>query len=89
MSLPRELFSSEGAADASGALLLRCTACGGELIYFEDERFLLCPASRLRFGITEDDIPVMLMEEAVHLAPAEVEALLTRARERGLRLPAE
>lgn len=79
MSLPRELFASRGADGSSGELLLRCTACGGKLVYFEDERFLLCPTSRLRFPITEDDIPVMLVEEATQLKPAQVEALLARA----------
>ena len=87
MSLPGELFASQGADGQAGALLLRCTACGGELVHFEDERFLLCPASRLRFRITEDDIPVMLMEEAERLDPAEVAALLAQARKRGLAVP--
>jgi uncharacterized protein YbaR (Trm112 family) len=87
MSLPRELFASQGADGQPGALLLRCTACGGELVHFEDQRFLLCPASRLRFRITEDDIPVMLMEEADQLEPAEVDKLLAQARKRGLAVP--
>lgn len=81
MSLPRELFASQGADGQPGELLLRCTACGGKLMYFEDERFLLCPTSRLRFPITEDGIPVMLVEEAIQLAPAQVKALLARAPE--------
>jgi uncharacterized protein YbaR (Trm112 family) len=87
MSLPRELYASQGGDGRPGALLLRCTACSGELVHFEDERFLLCPASRLRFHITEDDIPVMLMEDADHLEPAEVDALLAQARKRGLTVP--
>lgn len=79
MSLPRELFASPGADGQPGELLLRCTACGGKLMYFVEERFLLCPTSRLRFPITEDDIPVMLAEDAIQLKPAQVEALLARA----------
>jgi uncharacterized protein YbaR (Trm112 family) len=87
MSLPRELFAFEGADGRPGALILRCTACGGELVWFEDERFLLCPTSRLRFRITEDDIPVMLLEEAERLEPGEIAALLGQARKRGLTVP--
>lgn len=87
MSLPRELYASPGADGQPGVLLLRCTACGGALVHFEDERFLLCPASRLRFRVTEDDIPVMLMEDADLLEAAEVDALLAKARERGLTVP--
>lgn len=82
MSLPRELFASQGADGQPGELLLRCTACGGKLIYFEDENFLLCATSRLRFPITEDGIPVMLVEEATQLKPAQVEALVARAPKR-------
>ena len=89
MALPRELFASQGADGQPGALLLRCTACGGELVWFEDERFLLCPTSRLRFRITEDDIPVMLMDEAERLEPSEVDALLGKARKRGLTVPGD
>jgi uncharacterized protein YbaR (Trm112 family) len=89
MPLPRELFGFEGDDGRPGALLLRCTACGGELVCFEDERFLLCPTSRLRFRITEDDIPVMLMEEAERLEQAEIDALVGRARKRGLTVPGD
>lgn len=88
MTLPRELFASPEPG-GPGEILLRCTACGGALVHFEAERFLLCPESRLRFRITEDDIPVMLMEEAEQLDAAEVEALLAQARARGLTLPAD
>lgn len=85
MPLPSELFAR--GAGQPGALLLRCTACGGELIHFAEERFLLCPASRLRFSITEDDIPVMLLDEATRLDEAEAAALLARAREQGPAVP--
>jgi uncharacterized protein YbaR (Trm112 family) len=42
------------------------------------EESLLCPASRLRYRI-EDGLPVMLVEEAERLSPAEVERLVKLA----------
>ena len=74
--------------------LWRCPKSGQPLVYFprgEDDRdpgaaFLLCPASRLRFRV-EDDVPVLLVEEAAEVAPAEVDRLVARARQLGLRVP--
>lgn len=43
--------------------ILVCPKCRGELEYREAELSLLCPACRLRYRI-EDDIPVMLIDEA-------------------------
>ncbi|MEW6486595.1 MAG: Trm112 family protein [Thermodesulfobacteriota bacterium] len=43
--------------------ILVCPQCKGELEYREAEAALLCRACRLRYRI-EDDIPVMLIEEA-------------------------
>lgn len=43
--------------------ILACPQCKGELEYRESEQSLLCHACKLRYRI-EDDIPVMLIEEA-------------------------
>lgn len=82
-ALPRALYDNPD-GDQPGALLLRCTACGGRLVHFPEDRLLLCPTSRLLYPITEEDIPIMLIEEATEVDAAEVERLLARARELGL-----
>lgn len=46
--------------------ILVCPQCKGDLEYREAEQALLCRACRLRYRI-EDDIPVMLVEEATPL----------------------
>jgi len=43
--------------------ILACPACKGELIYDPTGQTLTCNRCRLRYKI-EDDIPVMLVEEA-------------------------
>lgn len=43
--------------------ILVCPKCKGELEYRPEENELVCPACRLAYPI-EDDIPVMLIEEA-------------------------
>lgn len=47
--------------------ILACPQCKGDLEYREAEAALLCHACKLRYRI-EDDIPVMLIEEATPLA---------------------
>lgn len=47
--------------------ILACPQCKGDLEYRDAEPALLCYACRLRYRI-EDDIPVMLIEEATPLA---------------------
>ena len=72
--------------------VLVCPKSKQPLIYFprgetdrdEAEAFLLCPASGLRYPI-RDGVPVLLVEEALPVAPPAVEALVARARELGLR----
>jgi uncharacterized protein YbaR (Trm112 family) len=59
----------------------------GEADRDEADGFLFCPASRLRYPI-QDGVPVMLVEEATEVSSGTATALLTRARELGLRLPA-
>ncbi len=44
--------------------ILRCPADLGELDYLEAERRLVCKRCGYRYVVTEDDIPVMLVDEA-------------------------
>ncbi len=43
--------------------ILACPACKGSLLPLPDHSALDCPACKLRFRV-EDDIPIMLLEEA-------------------------
>jgi uncharacterized protein YbaR (Trm112 family) len=76
--------------------VLVCPTSRQPLIYFprgeadrdEAEAFLLCPGSRLRYPI-HDGVPVLLAEEATEVTPVALEALVARAHQLGLALPAE
>jgi uncharacterized protein len=57
MSLPPELLE-----------ILVCPKCKGDLEYRLEEAELVCHACRLVYPI-EDDIPIMLIDEAKPLAP--------------------
>ncbi len=50
--------------------ILACPACKGPLDVHADHAALDCPACRLRFRV-EDDIPIMLLDEAVELTERE------------------
>lgn len=50
--------------------ILACPVCKGPLVYDRERQELVCKADRLAFPI-RDDIPVMLEEEARHLAADE------------------
>jgi Uncharacterized conserved protein len=74
--------------------ILACPDDKGPLYYFPQDPgaggvpqdtggTLLCPACRRRYDV-RDDIPVMLIDEATVLSPAEVDALLERARAEGI-----
>jgi uncharacterized protein YbaR (Trm112 family) len=43
--------------------IIVCPKCKGELTYFEDRQCLNCDSCRLSFRV-EDDIPILLLEEA-------------------------
>ena len=58
--------------------ILVCPESKKPLLYFEREGFLFCPDSRLKYRI-EDDIPVMLIEEAERVSEADAAALVARA----------
>ena len=74
--------------------ILVCPKTKQPLVYFprgeddrdEDSGFLLCPASRLRYRI-EAGVPVLLVDEAQAVAPAEIDRLIALARRLGLPVP--
>lgn len=43
--------------------ILACPKCKGSLDVAPDQSALVCPACRLRYRV-EDDIPIMLIDEA-------------------------
>jgi uncharacterized protein YbaR (Trm112 family) len=49
--------------DARLLEILACPKCKGELEYNQEEDALYCHACRLRYAV-EDDIPIMLIDEA-------------------------
>ena len=63
--------------------VLVCPKSKQPLVYFEQDGFLLCPASRLRYRI-DDGVPVLLVDEATEVTPAEVDRLVKQAKELGL-----
>ena len=71
------------ALDARLLEILACPDDKGPLYYFEADQFLFCPRCRRRYDV-RDDIPVMLIDEAAELAPADAEALVERARSEGI-----
>lgn len=50
--------------------ILACPRCKGPVELQQDESGLVCPSCRLLYPI-RDDIPIMLMDEAQPLPPAE------------------
>jgi len=63
--------------------ILVCPESKKPLVYFADEGFLFCPASKLKYRI-DDGIPVMLIDEATRLSEAEAGVLIAQAKQRGL-----
>ncbi len=58
--------------------ILVCPESKKPLVYFEAEGFLFCPDSRLKYKV-EDDIPVMLIDEAERLDEAAAAELMKSA----------
>lgn len=54
--------------------ILVCPLCKSPLVYRKAEQELVCKADRLAFSI-QDDIPIMLADEARKLTAEEVEKL--------------
>ncbi len=63
--------------------ILACPEDKGPLLYFEDEAFLFNPRLSRRYRI-ENDIPVMLIDEAETVDEAENERIVTQAKDRGI-----
>ena len=60
--------------DAKLLDILVCPLCKGPLLYKRVENELICKADRLAFAI-QDDIPVMLADEARKLTADEIDKL--------------
>jgi len=60
--------------DAKLLDILVCPLCKSPLVYRKAEQELICKADRLAYPI-QDDIPVMLADEARVMSPEEVEKL--------------
>jgi uncharacterized protein YbaR (Trm112 family) len=64
--------------------ILACPEDKGPLLYFEDESALYNPRLKRRYRI-EDDIPVMLVDEAETVDDAEADRLLAKAEADGVK----
>lgn len=71
------------ALDAQLLDILACPDDKGPLLYFEDEGCLYNPRLKRRYRI-EDDIPVMLVDEATDVDDAEHDRLLAKAEADGI-----
>jgi len=75
--------------------ILVCPRTKQPLIYFpkgeansdDATAMLVCPAARLRYRI-EDNVPILLVDEAEELSPDATRKLVARAKQLGLRVPA-
>jgi uncharacterized protein YbaR (Trm112 family) len=69
--------------DARLLEILACPEDKGPLLYFADDGFLYNPRLQRKYEI-RDEIPVMLVDEAVAVDDTEHEALVTRAEAEGI-----
>lgn len=44
--------------------ILACPKCKGDLEHKEEDKKLICNKCRLKYGIIENDVPNMLIDEA-------------------------
>jgi uncharacterized protein YbaR (Trm112 family) len=63
--------------------ILACPDDKGPLLYFEDEDSLYNPRLKRRYAV-QDDIPIMLIDEAETVVEAEHERLMTKADAQGI-----
>jgi uncharacterized protein YbaR (Trm112 family) len=66
--------------------LLVCPVSKRPLIYFSEENALICPASKLRYRVT-DGVPQLIEEEGQKLSEAEITTWVAKARSLGLPIP--
>jgi uncharacterized protein YbaR (Trm112 family) len=71
------------ALDPQLLTILACPEDKGPLLYFEDEGLLLNPRLKRTYRI-EEDIPVMLIEEASEVDDAELARLVAKAEADGI-----
>lgn len=64
--------------------ILACPEDKGPLLYFVDEEILYNPRLKRRYAIT-DDIPIMLIDEAVTVDDGEHARLMAKADAEGIR----
>jgi uncharacterized protein YbaR (Trm112 family) len=65
--------------------ILACPEDKGPLLYFAEEGFLYNPRLQRRYEI-HDDIPVMLVEEAISVDDNEHAQLMNAAKTKGIEL---
>ncbi|MCU0697375.1 MAG: Trm112 family protein [Myxococcaceae bacterium] len=65
--------------------ILACPEDKGPLLYFAADGFLYNPRLKRKYRI-EDDVPVMLIDEAQKLSDAEHDTVMKRAATEGIRL---
>jgi uncharacterized protein len=63
--------------------ILACPEDKGPLLYFEDEATLYNPRLKRRYRV-QDDIPIMLIDEAETVDDAEAERLSGKAQREGI-----
>lgn len=63
--------------------ILACPEDKGALLYFARDGFLYNPRLKRKYRV-EDDVPVMLIEEAAAVSQADHDALLSRAKAEGI-----
>jgi uncharacterized protein YbaR (Trm112 family) len=63
--------------------ILACPDDKGPLLYFEDEQALYNPRLKRRYAI-QDDIPIMLIDEAETVPDDEHERLMAKAEAQGI-----
>jgi len=63
--------------------ILACPESKKPLVYLEADSVLYCPDSKLKYRV-EDDIPILLLDEAERLDEAGHAALMARAAELGV-----
>lgn len=72
------------ALDAKLLEILACPDDKGPLLYFVDEAALYNPRLKRRYRV-QDDIPIMLIDEAETVDDAEHERLVAKAESEGIR----